>query len=139
MRADKRRAAQRKWRDSVPEKRSQYGKTKVQMWRERKPWHIAYKSAYRRGQNQAEPCDITSEWAEQEWRKGSALSGIPFSSEHGPLCATIDRIDSSKGYFKANCRMILLAENLFKNAWSDEVLFDIALAMLRFNGRLPKD
>lgn len=137
-RLSRRQAAQRDWRNSVPEKRSQYGKTRVEMWRDKKPWHIAYKSAFKRAKHYDGACDITSEWAEEQWRKGSALSGLPFSSEHGPFCASIDRIDSDKGYTKDNCRMILLAENLSKNSWDDEALFQICEAMLKFNGRWPE-
>lgn len=135
MRADpewqaRRREACRAARQRNPEKAASWGKTRTEFWRANKPWHIALRSARRRAKIKGMAFDLTPEWAEAEAAKGSALSGLPFSGEAGPRAPSIDRIDSDRGYTMDNCRFVLVAENLFRNEWSDEEIVAIARAMV---------
>lgn len=127
-RLELRRAAQREWRDSVPEKRKQYEKNKIASYKSRKPWVFAVIAAKRRAKVYGMEFELSSEWGEERFHLGSSLSGLPFGD--GAYAPSIDRIDSGLGYTKENSRMVLLAENLFKNAWEDSVILDIARAMV---------
>lgn len=130
VRMEARRVQQRQWRKSDPERERRYELNKNARLRERKPWVIAFKSAARRARVDGIPFNLTKEWAENEHRKGSALSGLPFAGEIGAYAPSIDRIDPAKGYVVGNARMILHAENLFKNRWTDDVVIEIARAIV---------
>lgn len=64
------------------------------------------------------------------------VTDIPFSMNKPQNCRTapyfpsIDRIDSSKGYCKGNCRLICYAVNMALNQWGDQVLEKISMAFL---------
>ena len=60
------------------------------------------------------------------------LTGTPFSAERygahkAPFAPSIDRIDSSKGYTRENCRIISVAANFAMNEWGEEVLRKLAI------------
>lgn len=81
-----------------------------------------------------------------------SLTGIPFVTERPkekfarrPFAASIDRIDSKKGYELDNCRLVCIAVNLAMNVWGEDVLYRIAEGLSRNHanwrkglGRLPK-
>lgn len=49
------------------------------------------------------------------------VSRLPLDIEkYGPLRASIDRIDSTKGYYPDNIRIVCLLYNLMKNKWTDD-------------------
>lgn len=56
------------------------------------------------------------------------VTGVPFSdakysgSKRRPFSASIDRIDSGKGYSYENCRLVCLAVNFAMSEWGDEVI-----------------
>lgn len=58
------------------------------------------------------------------WR--CAVTGMRFSFEviagKRPFAPSIDRIDSSIGYVKSNCRIVSVAANYAMNVWGAEVL-----------------
>ena len=64
------------------------------------------------------------------WR--CAVSGTPFSLEEigprkqRPYAPSVDRIDSSQGYYKDNCRIVCFAVNYALNAWGADVFYTIA-------------
>ncbi len=134
LKADPERSAfrqgkQRQWRADNPEKKKRYQTNRAIMWREKKPWFLAFKSAKRRARKFGMEFSLTAEWAQQQFLAGSPLSGLPFRHEIGPYFPSIDRIDSDGGYTPGNSRMILFAENLFKNSWSDDVVKHISHAI----------
>lgn len=63
------------------------------------------------------------------------VSGIPFSREtigdREPYAPSIDRIDSSLGYIRDNCRLVCYAVNLALSNWGDDVLIRIAYGIVR--------
>jgi hypothetical protein len=130
-RLTKRKSAQRSWRASVPEKKRQYSLARIASYKRRKPWVFTVIAAKRRAKVFKMEYSLSSEWGEEQYKRGSALSGMPFGE--GPFAPSIDRIDSDGGYTIDNCRMVLAAENLFKNKWDDETILKIARAMVAFN------
>lgn len=64
------------------------------------------------------------------------VSGIPFRNTDGPRNArrpfmpSLDRIDSSRPYTAANCRLVCVAVNLGMNGWGAQVLEEIALGIV---------
>lgn len=62
------------------------------------------------------------------------LTGVPFDfTRHPTACrrpyaASVDRIDSTRGYTAANTRLVLCAVNLAMNQWGESVLQTIAEA-----------
>jgi hypothetical protein len=72
--------------------------------------------------------DLTINFLRDKVNKGNCeLSGIPFqfvnSYEyfHNPYAPSIDRIDSSIGYYKKNVRIVLYWLNRAKGEFSDEI------------------
>jgi hypothetical protein len=62
---------------------------------------------------------------EIQYAKGCALSGLPFaagtSERVGPYAASIDRIDSKKGYVFENVRLVRWVYNAAFSTWGEEV------------------
>lgn len=78
--------------------------------------------------------DLTLEWARERWTGKCELTGLSFDWSKGLIHAfspSIDRIDSAGGYLQTNCRFILQAINAFKGSQSDEVMIQIALALVQ--------
>lgn len=72
-----------------------------------------------------------------------SVSKIPFDTscrdsglkkfERNPYAPSIDRIDSTKGYFLENCRLVSIAVNYALGTWGDSVLKTIALGVCGVN------
>jgi hypothetical protein len=90
-------------------------------------------------------CDIDLQYLKDLWihQNGRcALSGIPlelpvstagFTQQHHPWNASLDRIDSNKGYIKNNVRYVAFIANIAKNVWDDSVLLTFAKELLQHN------
>ena len=66
--------------------------------------------------------DLLELWEKQKGK--CAVTGIPFVLGSGPMRpdkASLDRIDSKKGYHPNNVRIVLLFIQFAKNIWSDDV------------------
>lgn len=79
-----------------------------------------------------------------ESQKGlCAVSGVKmtWAAHNGgkktPTSISLDRIDGNRGYEKENLRLVCWQVNLFKNCWSDEQMFMMALGIVT-NMKLPK-
>jgi len=88
------------------------------------------------------PTDIDQAWIEQQIRKKCPLTGLPFViTEPGigtrnagcddPWTPSIDQIVHSKGYTKANCRVIVAIANYARNRFTDEDLFKFCDAVVK--------
>lgn len=83
---------------------------------------------------------LTLDEAREIYRKSGgrcAVSGLSFNetlkvpgSQRRPFKASIDRIDSSKGYTKDNVRFVCCIVNLALGDWGDEVLHKVAHAIV---------
>ncbi len=98
--------------------------------------HKMYKKAQQRDKEKNRDFDLT--WVELKQiainSKGCcAVTGIRFSSDNpsnsrvAPFKPSLDRIDSSKGYSRENCRLICAAANLALMDFGEEVFGMIAI------------
>lgn len=90
------------------------------------------RGAKRRAFDKGLPFELDVEWLESRLDK-CELSGLDFVESNipfMPLLASIDRIDSNKGYTKENSRVICYALNSAFNRWGSEVFEMIARAWL---------
>ena len=124
----KRLAYNRELMKARPDLRTAWIAKKTKIWRDKAPWMFSYRAARRRAKKYGLDFSLTLDWCREQWEVGfSPLSGLPYGNEKGsPYYPSIDRIDSALGYSQENCRMILIAENLFKNEWDDEAIIAIA-------------
>ncbi len=86
--------------------------------------------------------DLTKEWCKERIDKGICeLTGLPFDyikiGRTMPNCPSIDRIDSSIGYYKSNCQIILAWVNVAKSDMPQYIfikfLKEVAKSMLKEN------
>jgi len=70
-----------------------------------------------------------------------AISGIPIDfalgrRDHssGETTASLDRIDSSKGYIKGNVQWVHKSINVMKNELKEDIFFEFCLAIVKYNG-----
>lgn len=83
--------------------------------------------------------DLDEEYLDNLWRKQQglcALSGVPLSlrshrsdEELTPYSASLDRIDSTKGYIKGNVQFLAYSLNLAKQSFSNEELKQFLLSV----------
>jgi hypothetical protein len=100
------------------------------------PWHTLLASAKVRAAKKGLAFDLTTEWAEARWTGCCELTGIEFRSSRGRqgigmYAASLDRIDSSRGYTQDNCRFVLGAVNMMKSIGTDADVISIAQAIVR--------
>jgi hypothetical protein len=86
--------------------------------------------------------DLDLQFIIELWNKQSgccALTGIPFTllpgtnTGHNPLNASLDRIDSTKGYIRSNVRMVCTMVNLALNNFGEEKFKELAVAYIKHN------
>jgi hypothetical protein len=106
-------------------------------WVENSPRFILYlnlKHALQRRPTQDNP--ITLNYLMDLWRyqKGEcAISGVQMTWNKGKLLPTslsLDRIDQTQGYSIGNVRLVCFAVNTFRGRWSDDVMFEMATAIV---------
>ena len=83
------------------------------------------------------PCDITIDFLRELWCKQNglcALSKIPmtyiFNNGRIPTNLSVDRIDSSKPYFRDNIQLVCMAVNQMKSDLDNETLYKFCNALL---------
>jgi hypothetical protein len=92
---------------------------------------ILVSAAFDRAKQKNLPYDLDTEWCRNELTKGCAMTNIPFGVDQNvPTAPSIDRVDSSKGYTKDNCRIVLKVMNFWKREYSDDALYQIAKAFV---------
>lgn len=65
-------------------------------------------------------CDLDLVWFREALSRNCSFTGLPFELvAHSPWYPSVDRIDSTKGYTKDNCRLVVAMYNYMKNRWTD--------------------
>lgn len=100
------------------------------------PWKKLLRSAESRANKKKVPFALTTAWAVEKWSAQCALTGLDFmlgQRGSGPkgLSPSIDRIKPEVGYTPDNCRFVIWAVNAFKHDGDDELMYQIAEALLK--------
>ena len=94
-----------------------------------------YTQSKKRAKKKGIEFDLTPEFIEDLYNKTGrrcCVTGIYFKLENdtrylkNPLFPSVDRIDSSKGYTKDNCRLVCVCANYAMNEWGDWTLHQMA-------------
>lgn len=104
-----------------------------------------YASVIKNARARQLPVEITLADVEAMWDANSgrcALSGIPFDfarrgRRRRPFAPSIDRIDCTQGYTRANCRLVCVAVNYAMSDWGEGVLRQIAHGLVGRTGHAP--
>ena len=94
----------------------------------RKDEYSQFRYHLRKAKERKKKCDLTLEYLKELWDKqngicpytGMQLLEYVWNKSKKPNTASLDRIDSSKGYIKGNVRFICLMANYARNKWSDK-------------------
>lgn len=108
--------------------------------------HTLYHEAKRRAAKASLTFSLTRGWVAERLDAGTCeATGIPFAwpdyeagllNAAGPYSASIDRIDPTKGYTPANCRLVVWIFNRAKYKWGDTDMVRLAAGILRNARRL---
>jgi len=87
----------------------------------------------RRASDKGIEFDLDKEWVDSHVYSGLCeVTGLPFIyNGHSPFTPSIDRIDSSKGYTKDNCRIVCKLYNFAKNIFSDDDVMLLSRALVK--------
>lgn len=105
------------------------------------PWQLAiYRTTKKRAEKKCVDFEVsTQDLADAILRANGSceVTGIQFTKDipprgvRRPWFPSVDRIDSSKGYTKDNIRIVCVAANLAMNTWGEDVLFEMAVSMMK--------
>ena len=82
--------------------------------------------------------DLTMDWLKDQLDKGCcAATGIKFklypkSSVLNPFLPSIDRIDSSRGYTKDNCQVVIVGFNTLKSDNTNEEILQFCKGYIKY-------
>ena len=120
----------------------------------RKCWNNRYRSnvarhasiqisnSRRRSKAKGLPYDLTKDWLIEKLEAGKCeLTGLPFVFDYkqraGPQSPTLDRIIPSRGYTKANIRVICFSVNCLLSEYGDAEALRMALYLVKaFEGKI---
>lgn len=141
---EERKAAEKRWRDNWdrknPGKRKE-SQRKIRIKRQHDP-DMFITDLYQRVRNSAtkrkKAMTITRADLETlviESGGKCAISGLPLSTLHNdPNKASVDRINSKKGYIKGNIQLTTARANMMKKQWGDDDILEFCLAVVKHNG-----
>lgn len=131
-------ARTRQWRVDNPERHAQKSRNHHNSIRGRAK--SLFNSALRRAEKRNYEIDIDLDWVIFRLEKGHCeITGIPFVFEtrlnghRNPYSPSLDRKDSTKGYTKENCRIILWALNMGFADWGQEIYLHIAKRLVEYD------
>jgi len=112
------------------------------------PFRMFVNKARMHSKQKPKECTLTVEQVKQIWEDqngkcpmtGWNLFLPPSTSWKGklmPYTASLDRIDSEKGYVKENVRFVAVIANFSKNKFSDEDVIDFCEAVTQVHRRSP--
>ena len=94
--------------------------------------------ARERAQRYSIPLTITQEWIEDRLREGKCeVTGMSFDLTHhpkfrvNPFAPSLDRLDAARGYTPENTRMTTWQYNQSKGQYSDDAVYEMALAVVK--------
>lgn len=100
--------------------------------------HQLWYDAKRRAQKDAVPFTITEEWIADKLRAGKCeRTGLAFDLNKAESCRvnkfapSLDKRNPRAGYTEANTRVVIWQYNTAKHDWTDEDLYQFALAVVR--------
>ena len=103
-----------------------------------RPFHSLYLTKKCECKNKKIPFDLTDKYLEELWYKQNGLCalsnlemGMPYNRGDFDWCASLDRVDFSKGYIKGNIRWILNCINTLKRQKDDAFVIKIAEAITK--------
>ena len=96
--------------------------------------HLLFRNCKKRAKKHQWDFDLTKEWIKEKIDNGRCeLSGEKFNCDVGifnthfnPFTPSVDRINSSKGYTKDNCRVVIAAVNMGIGEWGLDQYISIA-------------
>lgn len=101
-------------------------------------WHLH--GVRQRAKDKNYKCCITLEYLKDIWEKqngtcpytGWKLNPVYFSSKGvDKYSASLDRIDSSKGYIEGNVQFVSVMANYAKHTWNEQDFIDFCVAVAR--------
>lgn len=140
-------ARQRAWAKAHPEKcqairKKWYDKNKDVALEHTKEWRRHNHARVLLAQcKRSKDCSLTIEDVEQLISTGvCSVTGLPYTlnyegpSRRNPWAPSIDRLDNSRGYHLGNVRAVCCAFNLTRGDFSDEVVLQMARALVSKEG-----
>jgi len=109
------------------------GKTTAS-WQRRNPVRCIFLAAKNRAERKGLSFTLTLDALVELWMAQAgrcALSGLRFGKKCSPFSASLDRIDSSRGYVPGNVRFVLTALNYALRDYGLSVYLKIATTVLR--------
>jgi hypothetical protein len=94
--------------------------------------------ARKRAKARGLPFGLTRKWLSNILDNGVCeKTGISFvfDTPHHPFTPSIDQIEPSCGYVHGNVRVVVWAYNVAKNNWTDDVVLQIARALVKRSRR----
>lgn len=123
----------RKWRLENPERH----RLNRELYKENNPAQYLWSRAKGRAVGKGLEFTLTKAWVQERLTAGKCeATGLPFdldlgtAAEPNPWSPTIDRRDSKLGYSPDNCRMVVWVYNSAKNCWGDDVVLEMAEALV---------
>ena len=104
--------------------------------KQRPRWAKLIYGALKRAKKKNMAYNLDWTWAKARWTGRCEVTGFVFETENIRWRASIDRIDSKKGYTKDNCRFVLNLLNSWKGAKrTDKDLVRLAYAIVEAHKR----
>lgn len=106
-----------------------YGEIRKSWW-DKTSWHAEHRHL---------DFSITPEYVQSLWEKNNkkcALSGIPidWQGTNSEITASIDRINSSKGYIEGNVQVVHKHINMMKQAYDNNYFIQLCMAVAEEQG-----